>query len=168
MINRYIESLFKLRLIVGILGERANHNWWSTSFYAPSSQAFLSPIFSKSSLLAQYHGLIEAARLTHDEHLSVGIYHLFRLPEEIEQDLHILARTHEHGAYVESLKRDAKIALGDLESMATPTSAVAIGPIAVGSIDDLGSQGVLGMIAYAYWSSFIGGERTYPYLTDPS
>ena len=50
-------------------------------------------MFSKTSRLAQYHGVLEAARRLHDEHLSVGSYHLFRLPEEVEQDLHALVQT---------------------------------------------------------------------------
>jgi hypothetical protein len=44
--------------------------------------------------LAQYHGVLEAAaRRLHDEHLSVGSYHLFRLPEEVEQDLHAMVQS---------------------------------------------------------------------------
>ena len=71
-------------------GERAQCNWWPTAFYEASSRLFLEPAFVKTSRLAQYHAVVEAARRLHDEHLNVGSYHLFRLPEEIEQDLHSL------------------------------------------------------------------------------
>ncbi len=83
-------TLLELRLLVGFLGERAQFGWWPTGFYDASSRLFLEPVFAKTSRLAQYHGVVEAARLLHDEHLSVGSYHLFRMPEEIEQDLHSL------------------------------------------------------------------------------
>jgi hypothetical protein len=79
---------------VGFLGERAQFAWWPTAFYEPSSRnLFLEPVFSKTSRLAQYHGVLEAARRLHDEHLSVGSYHLFRLPEEVEQDLHAIVQS---------------------------------------------------------------------------
>ena len=84
----HLNNVLAMRCLVGYLGERAQFAWWPTAFYEPSSRLFLEPVFAKTSRLAQYHGVIEAARRLHDEHLSVGSYHLFRLPEEVEQDLH--------------------------------------------------------------------------------
>src|SRR5690606_20401440 len=86
--NAMLTGLLRLRFAVGFLGEQAQYAWWPTAFYGPSSRLFLEPVFSKTSRLAQYHGVLEAARRLHDDHLNVGSYHLFRLPEEIEQDLH--------------------------------------------------------------------------------
>ena len=86
-------AILRLRIVVGYLGESAQYAWWSTSFYEPSSRLFLEPVFSKTSQVAQYHGVIEAARRLHDEHLSTGSYHLFRLPEELEQDLHAMVQS---------------------------------------------------------------------------
>src|SRR5664280_937787 len=80
--NSYLPTLLQIRLLVGFLGERAQFAWWPTAFYDPSSQLFLAPVFSKTSQLAQYHGVTEAARLLHDEHLNVGSYHLFRFPKK--------------------------------------------------------------------------------------
>src|ERR1039458_4053001 len=88
MSDSYLTTLLQMRLLIGFLGERAQFAWWPTAFYEPASRLFLEPVFSKSSQLAQYHGVLEAARRLHDEHLSVGSYHLFRMPEEVEQDLH--------------------------------------------------------------------------------
>src|SRR5882672_6241718 len=90
MSQAHLPTLLQLRLHVGFLGERAQCNWWPTAFYEASSRLFLEPVFSKTSRLTQYHAVAEAARRLHDEHLNVGSYHLFRLPEEIEQDLHSL------------------------------------------------------------------------------
>ena len=88
-VNRF-STILQARLLVGYLGERAQYDWWPTEFYETSSRLFLEPVYSRTFNLAQYHGVLEAARLLHDEHLSVGSFHLFRLPEEIEQDLHNL------------------------------------------------------------------------------
>lgn len=67
-----ITTLLELRLLVGFLGERAQYAWWPTAFYEPSSRLFLEPVFAKTARLAQYHGVLEAARRLHDEHLNVG------------------------------------------------------------------------------------------------
>lgn len=166
MNDAYIHTLIKLRLLIGFLGERAQFGWWPTAFYEASSLLFLEPVFSKTSRFAQYQGVLEAARRLHDDHLSVGSYHLFRLPEEVEQDLHTLAQTHQYGTYAEAILKSKEIALNELEAMATTTTTTTtIGPVAVGSIDDLDSTGVLGVIAHAYLSGFAQGEKTYPYLT---
>lgn len=74
MKESYLSTLLQMRLLVGFLGERAQFGWWPTSFHEASSRLFLEPVFSKTSKLAQYHGVLEAARRIHDEHLSVGSY----------------------------------------------------------------------------------------------
>jgi len=87
-------DLIRLRFIVGYLGEQLQPTWWSSSFLAPVSTAFLTPMFSKTALLAQYHGIREAAARIHDEHIGIGkgVFHLFRLPDTLEQELHSLLR----------------------------------------------------------------------------
>ena len=71
MKESYLPTLLQMRMLVGFLGERAQYAWWPTAFYEASSRLFLEPVFSKTSRLAQYHGVLEAARRLHDEHLSV-------------------------------------------------------------------------------------------------
>jgi hypothetical protein len=78
----------RLRLAVSYLGEKAQKNWWPTSFYESSSRPFLEPTFPRSSYLAQYQGACASARQVHDAHIGIGnAFHLFRLPAELEQDL---------------------------------------------------------------------------------
>ena len=62
MKESYLPTLLQMRLLVGFLGERAQCAWWPTAFYEASSKLFLEPVFSKTSRLAQYHGVLEAAR----------------------------------------------------------------------------------------------------------
>lgn len=162
--ERHVTALQQMRLIVGFLGERAQNGWWPTAFYEPSSRLFLEPIYPKTMALAQYHGVLEAARLVHDEHLSVGSYHLFRLPEELEQDLHASMQSGEGPELAGQLLQSQDGASEALRSMFKAAPPAGAGPIAVGSIGDLGSFDALRAMAGIYAAAFLQGTRAYPYL----
>ena len=155
--------LLQLRLLVGYLGERAQFGWWPTAFFEPASKLFLEPVFSKTARLAQYHGIVEAARRLHDEHLNVGSYHLFRFPEEVEQDLHLMAQSSYVEEFVADALRDKDAALGRLNDIST-SSPVTAGPKAIGSIQDLNSPDALAKLAGGYAGAFANNIRMYPYL----
>ena len=157
-------AILKTRLLVGYLGERAQYAWWPTAFYQASSRPFLEPVFSRTSRLAQYHGVLEAARRLHDEHLSVGSYHLFRLPEEVEQDLHNLVQRPEADEYALQAMRSKDSALSSLRDLAGAVSVKSVGPTSIGSIGDLDSLNTVKAIAAAYVSAFDQDSKAYPYL----
>ena len=157
-------TLLQLRLLVGFLGERAQYSWWPTAFYEASSKFFLEPVFSKTPRLAQYHGVLEAARRLHDEHLSVGSYHLFRLPEEVEQDLHAAAQSSVGAEIISQMPQSKDAALDALKRLSASDSASSVGPTAVGGIQELDSTDTLKAIAAAYLSAFTHNAKTYPYL----
>jgi hypothetical protein len=160
----YLSSFLQLRLLVGFLGERAQFAWWPTAFYESSGRLFLEPVFSKTAHLAQYHGVLEAARRLHDEHLSVGSYHLFRLTEEVEQDIHALAQTMAGEKQVYQVPQSKEAALDALRHAAGLAPSFDAGPINIGSIADIESVDTLKTIAGAYLSAFSQGGKTYPYL----
>lgn len=160
----YLPTLLQTRLLVGFLGERSQFAWWPTAFYEPSSRLFLEPVFAKTSRLAQYHGVLEAARRLHDEHLSVGSYHLFRLPEEVEQDLHALVQSSAGEDLAGQVPSSKEAALDSLKRLAGAQTPVGVGPTAVGNISDLDSADALTAIAGAYLSAFSQNAKTYPYL----
>jgi hypothetical protein len=164
MKESYLPTLLQMRLLVGFLGERAQFAWWPTAFYEPSSRLFLEPVFSKTSRLAQYHGVLEAARRLHDEHLSVGSYHLFRLPEEVEQDLHALVQSSAGEELASQVPNSKEAALDSLKRLAGADAPASVGPTAVGNINDLDSADALTAIAGAYLSAFSQNAKTYPYL----
>jgi hypothetical protein len=157
-----VSSVLKLRILVGFLGERSQFGWWPTSFYDASGRLFLEPIFPKSQGLAQYNGVTEAARRLHDEHLSVGTYHLFRLPEEIEQDLHDLMQEDGEALSPATLYGDAENALSVLESMSAAMPKAGVGPVSTGNIADLYDH--LGDLAAVYSASFKSNTQSFPYL----
>ncbi|HBN8119638.1 TPA: BrxE family protein [Pseudomonas aeruginosa] len=164
MKESYLSTLLQMRLIVGFLGERAQCAWWPTAFYEASSRLFLEPVFSKTSRLAQYHGVLEAARRLHDEHLSVGSYHLFRLPEEIEQDLHAMVQGGGGEELASQVAQSKEAAMNALKRLAATSGTPGVGPTAVGSIKDIDSTDTLKAIAAAYLSAFKQNAKTYPYL----
>ena len=164
MTDSSLPTLLQMRLLVGFLGERAQLGWWPTAFYGASSRSFLEPVFSKTSRLAQYHGVLEAARRLHDEHLSVGSYHLFRLPEEVEQDVHTFVQSSVGEDLVGRVLLDKDAALYAMNRLASQGEGASEGPTAVGSIKDIESPDVLSAIAGAYFAAFTQNVKTYPYL----
>src|SRR3954454_9492438 len=89
MANANHEYLSRLRIAVGHLGEQ-QPRWWASNYFGPGSDAFLSPVFPRTTALARYHGVVLAAAKINDEHTGVGrLYHLFRLPEDLEHALHV-------------------------------------------------------------------------------
>lgn len=160
-----VEKCLHLRLLVGYLGETAQFGWWQTTFLQSTSPQFLNPVFARTSKLAQYHGLREAARRLHDERIGLGrVFHLFRLPEEIERDLH---KRMEEQIGVESLfgaLANKEAALSALAILADGERVAAEGPINVGKTKDLPTNKALKEMARCYSAAFKQGVRSYPYL----
>ena len=164
MKDSYLSIVLQMRTLVGFLGERPQFAWWATSFFGDYSLRSLEFVTPKTSLLAQYHGVVEAARKLHDEHLNVGSYHLFRLPEEVEQDLHAMMQSSVGTELAKQVPMDKDVALAALNTLAGAIPSAAVGPIAVGNIDQLSAVDTLKSVAGAYASAFSQHAKTYPYL----
>ena len=152
-----------LRLLVSFLGEKAQANWWSTSFFEPTSQFFLEPVFSKTARLAQYNGVREAARQLHDKYIGIGnVVHLFRLPEETEQDLQKLILEAPSAWFVEISNWD--MAFKGLNSIAEESVTVTEGPQSVGSSETFYQISGPRLLAQYYLGAFKQGIHTFPYF----
>lgn len=162
--DSYLPTLLQLRLLVGFLGERSQHGWWPTSFFGDYSLRSLEFVAPKTASLAQYHGALEAARRLHDEHLSVGSYHLFRLPEEVEQDLHALLQSTTGVDVTSALPKDCDSSMAVLVKMANAGMAAAEGPVSVGSISALSEPDTAKSIAGIYMNAMSTNVIAYPYL----
>jgi len=123
----------------------------------------MEPVFTKTTTMAQYHGVVEAARRLHDEHLNVGSYHLFRLPEEIEQDLHSIMQSEIGDKLSSELPSGKDDVLTALKQLSTNIPTIQDGPQSVGSIAEL-DLNKLKTIAGLYVSAFSSGKKAYPYL----
>jgi hypothetical protein len=164
MKDSYLSTVLQMRSLVGYLGERTQFAWWPTSFFGDYSLRSLEFVTPKTSHLAQYHGVVEAARKLHDEHLNVGSYHLFRLPEEVEQDLHEMMQSSVGTELAKQLPQDKDLALAALKTLAGAIPSAAVGPTAVGNIDQLSAGKTLKSIAGAYVSAFSQNAKSYPYM----
>ena len=160
----FMQRIIRLRYLVGFLGEKSQCNWWSTSFYEASSIRFLEPVFSRTAPLAQYHGAVEAARWFHDENLSVGSFHIFRLPEEIEQDIHEMVQAQLLELFDPSLIVDRASALNALSKVSNGTADEAVGPVLVGKIDELRASALLEKVGAIYRMALSSDTQALPYL----
>lgn len=159
-----LRRIIEVRYLVGFLGEKSQRNWWPTSFYDTSSIRFLEPVFSKTVPLAQYHGVVEAARRFHDEHLSVGSFHLFRLPEEMEQDLHETVQMVAIELFAPEKIVNLDMALSALTNGGGTTSENAKGPVLVGNIEDIRNANVLENIGTIYRAALETDAQVFPYM----
>jgi hypothetical protein len=162
-----LQMIVRLRMIVGYLGEKGQHNWWSSEFFSTTASAFLNPVFGKTATLAQYHGVKEAARRVHDEHIGVGrVFHLFRLPESIEQAVFEVLPD---PAVTDALRIDIEsqdAAAAALQSIVDSTDSLQEGPVQIGEVSDLEGTRWLSDAARCYEAAFNSGSRSFPYLVD--
>jgi hypothetical protein len=153
------KKILKLRICVSFLGEREQLNWWPSSFLSSIGESFLGPIFPKTSTLARVNGASEAAKLVHDDHIGIGsVYHLFRLPEIVEQNISkfIVKETPkiELLATIES-------AQAGLQELSAGFTAQGLGPLLIEK--DVMSEAMVSHMAAAYERGFRNGEQVYPY-----
>lgn len=162
-----LQAITRLRVIVGYLGEKAQFNWWPSGFFTPSSAAFLNPVFARTAPLAQYHGVKEAARRVHDEHIGIGrVFHLYRLPETLEQSLFELLQEPAAAVAANPVLVSQAAALDALQSFFNTASAGQEGPIQIGTSADLDDGTWIAAVACSYHAAFSLGMRSYPYLVD--
>ncbi|QTR49141.1 BrxE family protein [Candidatus Thiothrix anitrata] len=151
--------------MVGFLGEKNQANWWMSNFINRSSDAFLLPIYPRTTLLAQYHGVCEAALLVHDEHIGVGnTYHLYRLPNSIERVVAESIRDNSGSATLKDKLSDKDAALTALQAFAHTTVEKAEGPVAIGVFQDAALENLLAVSAAHYLQAFRENYQCFPYM----
>jgi hypothetical protein len=167
MTNLPFHTLAALRTVIGYLGEQAQFAWWSSAFFAPGSAAFLSPIFGRTQVPAQATGVTRAAALVHDERIGVGrVYHLFRLPEDVEQGIHRIFLDPAISHRIMALVADREAALAYLRTQAGSIAADGIGPTPVGTVHELRRSQPWHTVAAHYVHGFAQQTEVYPYFTD--
>lgn len=167
MDSAQLKYLAKLRVAVGYLGERDQYAWWQSSFFSTGSQAFLAPIFARTQFLAQCSGVTRAAARVHDERIGTGhVYHLFRLPEDMEQDLHQLLHspdlTHDITAFVGS----KETAVNFLQQTTEPLTTTPVGPALISNVGALRDLTKWRMACAHYSYGFSQGITIFPYFGD--
>jgi len=160
------EDLITLRLLVGFLGEKPQYGWWETNFLSDIGLKYLRIIFPRSAFSAGMTSMSEAAKHLHDSRIGRGrVYHLFRLPEFMEQRIHqrlldldpaaLLPRIESNVLAIENLKKLADSSLGEGE-----------GPVQLGTARDLWQLSALKMLAKCYAHAFTKGKQIFPYFLE--
>jgi hypothetical protein len=164
---KQVEQIAFLRAVVGYLGEQEQNAWWSSSFFGPGSDAFLAPVFPRTQVLAQCQGVTKAASLVHDERIGVGnVFHLFRLPEDIEQNIHRVLHQPKVCGQIATAIATVDAAISSLKTISTTLTKSGVGPTRVGSIEDLRDPTSWRFVAAHYANGFGEKSKVYPYFTD--
>lgn len=163
-----VESVAALRMAVGFLGEQAQAAWWQSAFLGASSKAFLSPVFPKTTVLAQCRGVTHAAASVHDERIGVGsVFHLFRLPEDIEQAVQRLLEQQEPAQRVSAVVKDKESALASLKALAASKQPPGSGPVRVGRAADVNKPDLWRVVAAHYAAGFQTSSEVFPFFSAP-
>lgn len=164
--NTTTTIIAELRVLIGYLGEKGQANWWGCEFFSPTATAFLAPIFNRSLFLAQYQGVTAAAAKVHDDAIGVGrIYHLFRLPIELEQ---AAADALNNATFVQTLQSklaSRETAQARLAELAGTVESSMPGPVSLGLISrDIGAE--LQRAAGFYFAALTTEIQTFPYIRE--
>jgi len=166
MTPEVVNSVASLRLLVGFLGEQEQAGWWPSAFFGASSKPFLSPVFPKTTVLAQCRGVTHAAARVHDERIGVGsVFHLFRLPEDIEQAVHRLLEQQEPAQRLSSAVNDKQSAITSLKALAASKQPPGSGPVRVGRAADLGKLDSWRVVAAHYAAGFQASSEVFPFFS---
>ncbi len=154
----------ELRVIVGFLGEKTQFAWWESNFLGQSSNAFLAPTFPRTTLLAQYHGVCEAALIVHDESVGIGHnFHLFRLPVSLERNIAKSIQEIGNGNALSTALKTKENALQRLAELADSNDAQS-GPVHVGAFEELKLEQLIRSIAGIYLSAFEQNKKCFPFM----
>lgn len=165
--NDVIKQIVELRLLIGFLGEKAQHNWWGSNFMGSTSEAFLAPVFPRTTMLARYHGVSEAAMLMHDEYIGVGLnFHLYRLPDSVERATAKEVSLIDVKQLMSSVLTSSDAALERLGQLVSHEIEKTEGPVVVGRYADSGIRGMLQVSASHYHRAFSEGYRCFPYMRE--
>lgn len=161
-----IQTIATLRAVVGYLGERDQAGWWTSTFFTAGSSAFLAPVFGRTQMLARCTGVTRAAAVVHDERIGVGyVYHLFRLPEDMEQRIHVALHEPDLARAVAEAVSSRDQALGYLRRQGARSHGTIAGPIRAGDRQEIRSMERWGDVATRYLDAFESGVEVYPYFT---
>lgn len=162
----HLVNLIKLRVAIGLLGESRQSTWWPSAFFSGASSAFLAPVFGRTSLLARYHGVREAAAIVHDDHIGTAedVFHLFRLPERFERELHELLGDADVANDVANVVRDEETAEEYVQGFSKKTAFDSIGPVRIGATSEIEKPSAWQVVTQHYLNAFQTGSQVFPYF----
>jgi hypothetical protein len=159
----------RLRALVLALGESVPPRWWKTGFMNETGFRFLERLYPRTYFHAAVHAAGKAACDVHDGAVGrIGVYHLFRLPESLEADMHAIPPTENENftaLFRRSLGKPDKLMEMLLTLCAGEEGAhAAPGPRRIGTVADLMTLPALGRTASYYHCAFSRGKPAFPYF----
>lgn len=118
--------------------------------------------------MAQYYGVKEAAALIHDERIGVGVsvYHLFRLPEMLEQDMHRLLLDESQSIDIQEITASQEAAEKFLlEFSQNGNDGLIEGPVGVGEVSSIESNANWKKVAGLYLHAMQNNVKVFPYFS---
>lgn len=162
--------VLRLRALVLALGESVKPAWWKTEFMNETGFRFLERLYPRSSFRAAIHAAGRVACDVHDRSVGrTGVYHLFRLPESLEAEIHRIPPASDE-EFVERL-RSCLARPDDLIKMLQSLCGsegkqdTAPGAKRIGTDSDLMMSGAFEKTAAVYHHSFSQGKPTFPYFS---
>lgn len=166
MDQELIGLIIDLRRMVGFLGEKDQFEWWQSTFFIQGSSSFLAPLFGRTEKMAQFKGVTQAAALIHDQSIGVGkVYHLFRMPEFIEQSIHQhFMNGKDESEDVGSKGKDEVMQM--LNKTSIQPEKVEEGPVHIGTEVNVRQVSFWKEVAGYYHNAFQQGFTSFPYFSD--
>lgn len=158
--SELIEQFILLRLQVAYAGETGKPSWWPTACLTAGAALDFKALFADAGPAVAWQLSSQAACQAHDKWLSGMDYHLFRLPEGLEEAIY------HTGLQLSSSQAQALLA--QKESLLNRTKAItttATGPHRLGSSSDLLTGHALPALRACYAAAFAEGSQVFPYFT---
>jgi len=172
MLKGYTEkmnSIYKnyciLRVVVGYLGEKHQFNWWNTSFLNDTGRKYLEFNFPRNTIAAGASGAGTAAKKLHDERIGKSrVFHLFRLPYEIEEEVHT-CMPEMHQVELWDRIKSRETSMQALNEFAGSKIDAPEGPVKIGQVKHIVKDSGIAEIAKHYLSAFEKNSMTLPYFS---
>jgi hypothetical protein len=160
----------KLRALVLALGETAEPPWWKTEFMSKTGLSFLERLYPRTPIRAAVHASGKAACEEHDKAVGrVGVYHLFRLPDSLESEIHDLS-TFGDQEFINNFRSCIDRRNGLIEMLSALCSKNkkkgkhSVGPKRIGDVWKATKVEALKDVASAYRAAFEQGQPVFPYF----
>ncbi|HNW36231.1 MAG TPA: BrxE family protein [Candidatus Ozemobacteraceae bacterium] len=159
-----LRALLNLRAAVGFLGEQHQAGWWDTTFLSATGRQFLAVTFPRTPIAAGITSVTEAARRLHDERIGkAGVFHLFRLPLPIEEQMHRLLLD-EVAPQTADIIASRETALERLKKLGPGGLRAPDGPVQIGTVRTVLTGFAVEELARHYHDAFHRGTQTFPYF----
>jgi len=160
-------DILRIRLSVLTLGEIAKPPWWGSKFLTDVGFRFLERLYPRSAFSAAVYSAGKAACEVHDQAIGrQGVYHLFRMPVNLEQEIRALLYANDGtiDSYLTIVKEaeESRSLLAEIASLSADDER--IGPARIGTTEDILRPDLYQLMAAVYLKAFDRNGRAFPYF----